>query len=101
LVENAVDAINKKGRQTERHLWIKTARISRDWIEITIQDNGIGIRTEHLTDIFDLEWSTKETGLGFGLYWTKDYIEGIGGSINVDSVWGMGTTFKISLPITK
>jgi sensor histidine kinase regulating citrate/malate metabolism len=36
--------------------------------------------------------------MGFGLYWAKDYVEGIGGNIEVDSVWGQGTIFYIRVP---
>ena len=42
---------------------------------------------------------SKSGGMGFGLYWTKDYIEGIGGEITVDSEYGVGTTFTFRLPV--
>lgn len=67
-------------------------------IEVFIRDDGSGIPPEYLQNIFGLRWSTKETGLGFGLFWLKDYIEGLGGKVSVESELGVGTTFCISLP---
>ena len=44
--------------------------------------------------------TTKEgKGMGFGLFWTKDYVEGLGGEILVNSTVGEGTTFTILLPV--
>jgi signal transduction histidine kinase len=68
-----------------------------DPIEILIQDNGVGIRPENINKIFEIGWTTKSAGMGFGLFWARDYIEGIGGSITVESVLGEGTTFCIRL----
>ena len=59
-----------------------------------------GIDPQHLSQIFDLGWSTKKgEGMGFGLFWTKDYIEGLGGRIAVESARKQGTTFIIHLPV--
>jgi signal transduction histidine kinase len=69
-------------------------------LQIVVRDTGAGIRPEDLTHIFEMGWSTKKgTGMGFGLFWTRDFIQGLGGSIYVDSKPGQGTTFDISLPI--
>jgi sensor histidine kinase regulating citrate/malate metabolism len=38
--------------------------------------------------------------MGFGLFWAKDYIEGLGGSIKVESVWQQGTCFRVRLPVS-
>ena len=46
-----------------------------------------------------MRYTTKKSGLGFGLFWTKDYIEGLGGDISVQSVEGKGTRFTIHLPL--
>ncbi len=69
--------------------------------KITIDDHGTGIPLENLDRIFEMNYTTKKSGLGFGLFWTKDYIEGLGGSINVESYLGKGTKFTIYLPIVK
>lgn len=68
-------------------------------IEISIKDNGIGIDRDNMEKIFELRYSTKESRLGFGLFWTKDFVEGLGGNITVESEVGKGTTFIIHLPV--
>jgi sensor histidine kinase regulating citrate/malate metabolism len=68
-------------------------------MEIIIRDNGVGIKRENLGKIFELGWSSKKgEGMGFGLFWTRDYIEGLGGSIEVESTYKSGTTFSLMLP---
>jgi signal transduction histidine kinase len=96
LVKNAVEAIREKGQGGD--LWVESYRGDNSVIEILIRDNGIGIKPENLSKIFEMRWSTKDAGMGFGLFWTKDYIEGLGGSIKVQSVWQEETTFRVSLP---
>lgn len=72
-----------------------------DRIQIIIQDSGVGIQPEDMIHIFEMGWSSKKegNGMGFGLFWTRDFIQGLGGFIHVDSQPGHGTTFDISLPI--
>jgi signal transduction histidine kinase len=72
------------------------------FIQILIQDNGIGIDLEkHGTDIFGLykRFHTNFEGKGLGLNMTKTQIESLGGSISVESTPKVGTQFKIMLPI--
>ena len=78
-------------------MWIESSLVG-DMIEIIVRDNGAGIKPENLHRIFEMKWSTKSHGMGFGLYWAKDYVEGVGGNIEVDSVWGQGTIFYIRVP---
>lgn len=68
---------------------------------ISIEDNGIGILNEHLNNIFKLFFRTKsshKTGTGIGLYIVKEALTRIGGTIQVSSVYGKGTTFVINIP---
>jgi signal transduction histidine kinase len=67
-------------------------------ILVKVEDNGSGIKEENLKNVFKMRWSTKESGLGFGLFWAKDFIEGMGGRIEVESIWQEGTAFQIYLP---
>jgi len=97
VIKNGVEALRKHRRDNQ--LWIETCRQPDDVIAILIRDNGVGIKAEHITKIFEMGWSTKKgQGMGFGLFWTKDYIEGLGGTITVESTWRKGTTFTIHLP---
>jgi signal transduction histidine kinase len=96
LIKNAVEAIQERDASGE--LRIRSCLGKGGDIEVQIADNGIGIRPKDLSRIFEMRWSTKEAGMGFGLFWTKEYIEGLGGSIQVRSVWQEGTTFEILIP---
>jgi two-component system phosphate regulon sensor histidine kinase PhoR len=74
-------------------------------ILITVKDAGIGIPKEHLSRIFkrfytvDKSRSRRLGGTGLGLYIVKHIIQLHGGSINVKSNTGEGTTFTAHLPI--
>ena len=71
---------------------------------ISVSDNGIGIKPENLSKLFDMSQthSTKgtadEKGTGLGLMLCKDFIEKHGGKIWVESEVGKGSTFKFSIP---
>lgn len=69
------------------------------WIEV--QDNGPGIPPEILKKIFDPFFTTKGpgTGTGLGLSVSTNIIQQHGGTLDVASTVGVGTTFKITLPI--
>ncbi len=71
----------------------------RVWIEIA--DNGCGISPNNLANIFDPFFTTKEIGkgTGLGLHVVKTAIEVHGGEIRVSSEAGVGSAFKILLPI--
>lgn len=66
---------------------------------IEIEDNGIGIKEEDIGRIFDPFFTTRPTGTGLGLAITKRLIEEHGGRIEVESVWGKGTKFRIILSL--
>lgn len=72
---------------------------------ITVSDNGIGMSEEFLTHVFDQfarEKSlsvNKQQGTGLGLAITKNLVEMMGGKIEVQSLLGKGSTFKVTLPL--
>ena len=70
-------------------------------VTIRVHDNGPGIPPEHLPRIFDPFFTTKEVGqgTGLGLSIVHGIIERHGGSIEVDSKVGEGTTFTVTLPV--
>lgn len=105
LIKNGMEAILEKHRGDEGApgtvlgvLSVETHYLDESTLEVVVQDNGIGVRPENLSNIFDLHWSTKSSGMGFGLFWLKDYVEGLDGRVWVDSVYGEGTTFHVLLP---
>lgn len=67
-------------------------------VEIEITDTGVGIPREQIKQIFQPFFTTKEQGTGFGLAITYGIIREHNGRIDVESVEGQGTTFRIFLP---
>ena len=74
---------------------------------ISIKDNGAGIEASELKKIFKKFYRVQNgnvhntKGLGLGLYFTKKVIDHHHGKIDVQSVYGIGTEFKIELPLKK
>ena len=68
-------------------------------IYISIQDNGSGINTKNINEIFKPYFTKSRGGTGLGLAIVKRIIESHGGSINVKSQVDIGTTFNLSFPI--
>jgi len=68
------------------------------YIEISIEDEGVGIPEEHLDKIFDPYFSTKLKGHGLGMATVYSIIQKHEGHVKVESELGEGTTFSIYLP---
>lgn len=81
-----------------------TAEARGEYVEIKVQDNGIGISSEELPKVFDKFYRVKNpktrdvTGTGLGLSIVKGIVEALNGTIGVESEVNNGTTFKILLP---
>ena len=69
-------------------------------VVIIIEDNGLGIEEKHLDKIFGMFYraSSKSKGSGIGLYIVKEIIDKLAGTVSVDSMFGVGTTFNLSIP---
>src|SRR5205085_5367145 len=98
LVLNAAEAMSGGGM-----LHIQTYafhdQANKPGVTITITDTGTGIPSDQLPHIFDGLHTTKERGMGLGLYTSKAIIERHMGRISVQSIPREGTTFTILLPI--
>jgi len=74
------------------------------WLTIAVVDTGIGIREEDLGQVFDsfkrleLDKTHYIEGTGLGLNITKRLVESMGGMISVESEYGKGSCFSVSLP---
>jgi len=73
--------------------------LSQKVVQVTVQDNGVGIKEEDLTHIFDPFFSKSYQGTGLGLSIVSRIIELHGGSIRVLSQEGSGTTITIGIPV--
>lgn len=97
LIRNAVDASH--GEQSA--VRISLGR-SGDHLNLAVEDSGQGIAPEHLPRIFDRGFTTKPPGKGsgIGLAVVKEITEAMfGGTVDVESRVGAGTTFTLVLPI--
>jgi signal transduction histidine kinase len=102
LLLNAMDAIGDRGGS----LRVRTDRISKTdghWVQVEIEDTGEGISADNLEHIFDPFFTTKRTrgeneGTGLGLTIVHQIIQEHKGEIQVQSIEGTGTTFRINLP---
>ena len=71
------------------------------YIQVEVEDNGPGIHQEDLPRLFDPYFSTKEHGSGLGLAIAYSIVKRHGGMLEVESVQGEGTCFRITLPLAK
>jgi len=93
LISNAVDAMPEGGKLT-----ITSSR-KGDFVEVKVQDTGVGISKQNMEKLFTPLFTTKSRGLGLGLLICKNLVEGHGGNIEVESEEGRGSTFTVRLPI--
>ncbi|MDD4571169.1 MAG: ATP-binding protein [Clostridia bacterium] len=90
---NAVDAIVENGQIKLRTYY----DYALNEAHIQISDNGVGMDEETLAQLGKAFFTTKSTGTGMGLVISHQFINSMGGSINVKSELGYGTTFDIIL----
>ncbi len=98
---NAMDAMPDGGDITfSSRLLIKYGQPdSADKFRITVEDSGAGIPDEHLQNIFDPFFSTKEDGTGLGLPLSLVIIENHGGRLRISSQKNIGTAVIIECPV--
>jgi PAS domain S-box-containing protein len=95
LLTNSREAMAGAGGEIR----IDTARAERpDWIRLRVADTGPGIPADVISKIFDPFYTTKRTGTGLGLSVTYGIIREHGGTVDVVSPPGGGTTFTIEFP---
>jgi signal transduction histidine kinase len=95
VILNALECVPAGGR-VDVHL-----RVDCSTALVAVRDSGPGIPAALLTSIFDMHFTTKNTGTGIGLYVARAVAEGHGGEIHVESKLGEGSCFTISLPLAR
>ncbi|MBN1394599.1 MAG: response regulator [Pirellulales bacterium] len=106
LVVNAVHAVAEAARQDNERQGKITVRTKYDgpWAEIRVEDNGMGIRDEIRSRVFDLFFTTKDVGRGTGQGLAIVHnivVDKHGGTIEFETQKGKGTSFIVRLPINE
>ena len=98
IISNAIKFTNKGGEITI------VSKLVNNFIEIYIEDNGVGIADNNLKKLFKIDenittkGTANEEGTGLGLLLCKEMIEKQGGEIFVESEIGKGSKFKFTIP---
>ena len=103
LILNAIQSMPDGGRLS---LSASTKEISKEgleegrrpYVEVCVEDTGVGMGREVIQQIFDPFFTTKDTGTGLGLMVTQGIVQDHEGWIEVESEVGKGSVFKVYLP---
>jgi PAS domain S-box-containing protein len=93
LVLNALDAMPDGGELRVEE------QVKDGHLVLRVSDTGVGIPSENLGKLFTPFFTTKEGGTGLGLIYCRQVVEAHGGTINVESEVGRGTSFTVKLPL--
>jgi two-component system NtrC family sensor kinase len=103
LFNNAIDAITERHGYEGGELSVVAAPDQDGMVQISVTDNGAGISPENLKKVFTPFFTTKPPGQGTGLGLSVCYgiVDDMGGTMEVSSEKGVGTTFTVRLPASK
>jgi signal transduction histidine kinase len=90
--------LERSGMGPDPDIEIETVNGTAGRVSIIVRDRGMGVKPEDLPRVFDPYFTTKRTGSGLGLAIAKNIIDGMGGSISLESRAGHGTEIRIDLP---
>ncbi|MBD1838303.1 response regulator [Coleofasciculus sp. FACHB-64] len=110
ILANAIDAVEEANlghtyeaiKENPNHIIIQTEMKDEHQVAVRIADNGMGMTKDIKQRIFDHLFTTKPVGKGTGLGLTIAHqiiVEKHGGTLEVNSEWGRGTEFVVTLPI--
>jgi signal transduction histidine kinase len=97
LLNNAVQALANSGGLARR-LSIEAIQVGQS-ARLSIDDNGTGVSAEFKSQLFELLSTTKQTGMGLGLWLCKHIVTRYSGSIYYEDAVGGGAKFVFELPL--
>lgn len=99
LIKNAKESLTEKNAP-DATMKIRLYKKGDDRVCISVEDNGVGIRKEHLDKIFTYGFTTKEAGHGYGLHSCANLVGEMGGALSPHSDGpNLGAVFTLDLPL--
>ncbi len=103
LLKNSMESIVGHGEQeatTDGEIILNARQIDSHWFELLVMDNGEGLESERLEEVFQPRVSSKKRGSGYGLHSAANFVVSMGGEIRLESEGkGAGATVRLKLPI--
>ena len=96
LLNNAIQALANSGT-LQRRITVEAIKTGKS-VQLSVSDNGTGVVFEFKSHLFELLSTTKQTGMGLGLWLCKHIVTRYGGSIHYEDALGGGAKFVIELP---
>jgi signal transduction histidine kinase len=96
LVNNAAQALANSGT-LQRRIAIEAIKVGKS-VQFSVSDNGAGVPADFKSQLFELLSTTKQTGMGLGLWLCRHIITRYGGSIHYEDATGGGAKFVVELP---
>ncbi len=94
------NAVNYRDHGKKSYVLVRAA-VNNEFWSVEVEDNGIGIKPEHHTRIFEMFYKAHDNskGTGLGLYIVNESLQRLKGNIEVVSEYGRGSTFKFRVPV--
>ena len=96
LLNNAIQALAKSGT-LQRHIAIEATKVG-EAVRLSVSDNGPGVPVDFKPHLFELLSTTKQTGMGLGLWLCKHIVTRYSGSIHHEDAIGGGAKFVVEFP---
>jgi signal transduction histidine kinase len=97
LLTNAIEALQST-RGRPRRIAIRSASPNGQAVVLEVSDNGVGIPSEQMAEVFEAYFTTKATGAGLGLWLCRTMVEAHGGALWASQNPAQGATFHLQLP---